>query len=124
MPDTSARDATLRPLPTHTQSSPMCLAQVEAALRSFTRSRKRASRGPASATIDHNPDNAASAASHLRMSTSLRRVRPDSGPFLDLERDALGQWQLAAPVDRVGLPAHVGLPGIGTRLASAARVLL
>src|SRR6185312_13245818 len=47
-----------------------------------------------------------------------------SGRVLHLERDALRQRQFAAPVDGVGLAAHVGLPGIRTRLASAARVLL
>ena len=45
------------------------------------------------------------------------------GP-LDLELDALRERQLAAPVDRVGLAAHVGLPGIRAGLASAAGVLL
>src|SRR6185312_9698592 len=41
-----------------------------------------------------------------------------------VEANALGQRQRATPVDRARLPAHVGLPGIGTGLASAARFLL
>src|SRR5690349_269441 len=124
MPDTWARVATFRPLPTHTQSSPMCLLHVAAALRSFTRSRKRASRGPASAARIPSTENAANAENHLRMSTSLQRVRPGSGPFLDLERDPLRQRQLATPVDGVGLAAHVRLPGVGPRLTTTARVFL
>src|SRR2546430_5983195 len=33
----------------------------------------------------------------------------------DFELDSLSQRQLAAPVDRVGLAAHVGLPGVRAR---------
>src|SRR5580704_14816579 len=42
----------------------------------------------------------------------------------DLELDSLRQRQVAAPVHRVGLAAHVGLPGIRARFAAAAGVLL
>src|SRR6186713_414008 len=51
-------------------------------------------------------------------------LRPDLRAFLDLEGDALGQRQFAAPVDGVGLASHVGLPRIRAGLASAAGVLL
>src|SRR5919198_1873097 len=37
----------------------------------------------------------------------------------DVEADALGEWQLGAVVDRAGLAAHVGLPGIRAGLAAA-----
>src|SRR6188472_671428 len=43
---------------------------------------------------------------------------------LDGELDALRQRQVLAVVDRAGLPAHVGLPGVGARLAAAAGFLL
>src|SRR5215469_14661459 len=44
--------------------------------------------------------------------------------LFDLELDPLRERQLAAPVDRVGLAAHVGLPGVRAGLAAAAGVLL
>ena len=43
---------------------------------------------------------------------------------LRLELDALRQRQRVGVVDRVGLPAHVGLPRVGARFASAAGFLL
>src|ERR1700681_2352019 len=42
----------------------------------------------------------------------------------DLELDSLRERQLAAPVDRVGLAAHVCLPGIRAGFAAATGVLL
>ena len=36
--------------------------------------------------------------------------------------DALGQGQFAGPVDRVGLAAHIGFPGIGAGLTAAAGI--
>src|SRR2546430_747818 len=42
----------------------------------------------------------------------------------DFELDSLSQRQLAAPVDRVGLAAHVGLPGVRAGLTAPARILL
>ena len=42
---------------------------------------------------------------------------------LRTERDALGQGQLGAPVNRVGLATHVGLPGVGAGFAPAAGFL-
>src|SRR5437867_8149964 len=42
----------------------------------------------------------------------------------DIEPDPLGQRQVAAVVYRVGRAAHVRLPGVGTRLAAAAGLLL
>src|SRR6476619_3758981 len=47
-----------------------------------------------------------------------QRSRP-----LQVELDALCQRQRIGVIDRVGLPAHVGPPCIGTRLATAARLL-
>src|ERR1017187_6494328 len=41
-----------------------------------------------------------------------------------LELDALRQRQLAGPVERVGLPAHVGLPRVAARFAAAPGILL
>jgi hypothetical protein len=41
-----------------------------------------------------------------------------------LEFDPLGQWHVAAVVDRIGLAAHVGLPGVGAAFAPAAGLLL
>src|SRR5262245_8840348 len=41
-----------------------------------------------------------------------------------VELDALRQRQLAAPVDRRRLPAHVRLPAVGAGLAAAASILL
>src|ERR1035438_3442642 len=40
-----------------------------------------------------------------------------------LEFDALRQRQLAGPVERVGLPAHVGLPRVAARFAAAPGIL-
>src|SRR5687767_9826171 len=54
-------------------------------------------------------------------STATRPARPPSG---DVELDALRERQVARVVDRVGLAPHVDLPGVGTRFAAAARVLL
>jgi len=39
---------------------------------------------------------------------------------LQIKFNPLGQGQRAAPVDGVGLPPHVGPPGIGAGLATAA----
>ena len=47
-----------------------------------------------------------------------------NGSARHVEVDALRERQLAAPVDRAGLAAHVGLPGVRARLAPAAGVLL
>ena len=47
-----------------------------------------------------------------------------AGSGADFEIDALRERQLLAPVDRVGLAAHVRLPGVRARLAAAAGVLL
>ena len=44
--------------------------------------------------------------------------------WLVAELDALRERQVVAPVDRVGLAAHVGLPGVAPGLAPAARLLL
>ena len=43
---------------------------------------------------------------------------------LQIEVDALRERQVRAPVDRIGLPAHVSLPRVGTCLAPAAGLLL
>src|ERR1700730_18336661 len=48
----------------------------------------------------------------------------DGRLLLDLELDALSQGKLAAPVHRVGLTAHVRLPGVRARLAASAGILL
>ena len=45
-------------------------------------------------------------------------------PLAHVELHALGERQIAAPVHRAGLAAHVGLPGVGPRLATAAGFLL
>src|ERR1039457_5230967 len=51
--------------------------------------------------------------------------RPIVGAALSqLEFDALRQRQLAGPVERVGLPPHVGLPRVAARFAAAAGILL
>ena len=50
-------------------------------------------------------------------------LRPRSGGF-DVEVDALGQGEGVAAVDRAGLAAHVGLPRVRARLATAAGGLL
>src|SRR5205085_5900159 len=42
----------------------------------------------------------------------------------DLEPDSLGERQLAGVVDGVRRPAHVGLPRVRSRLATAAGLLL
>src|ERR1700722_6829897 len=47
-----------------------------------------------------------------------------SGSRRNIEFDALGQRQRRAPVDGIGLAAHIGLPGIGSSLATTAGVLL
>src|SRR5581483_493453 len=44
--------------------------------------------------------------------------------ILELELDALRKRQRIGVVDRVRLAAHVGLPGVGARLAAAAGFLL
>src|SRR5215831_5654059 len=44
--------------------------------------------------------------------------------LIDLELDPLRERQVPAPVDGVGLAAHVGLPGVRAGLAPAASVLL
>src|SRR5262245_54431796 len=41
-----------------------------------------------------------------------------------LEANSLSRLQLVRIVDRIGRPPHVSLPGIGARLAAAARLLL
>ena len=43
---------------------------------------------------------------------------------IHVEADALRQRQVAAVVDSVGGPAHIGLPGVGTGLAAATGFLL
>src|SRR5574337_781124 len=43
---------------------------------------------------------------------------------LDVELDALGQRQRIRIIDRVGLPTHVHLPGIGPGFTAAAGFLL
>src|ERR1017187_1651434 len=53
-----------------------------------------------------------------------RCEQPAAAPLLQLELDALRQWQLARPVERVGLPAHVGLPRVAARFAAAPGILL
>src|SRR2546425_6744062 len=53
-----------------------------------------------------------------------RRRECGAGALGHLEADALGEGQRATPVEGVRLAAHVELPGVGTRLASASRVLL
>src|SRR3989344_5182845 len=40
-----------------------------------------------------------------------------------VELDALGEWQVVAPIHGARLPAHVLLPRIGTGLAASARFL-
>src|SRR5690606_21036616 len=57
---------------------------------------------------------------------ALRRpgVGPAAGRALQVELDALCQRQCVGVVDRVGLAAHVGAPGIRTRLAATAGFLL
>src|ERR1035438_6719116 len=41
----------------------------------------------------------------------------------NVERDALGQLDLAAEIDGAGLPTHVGLPGVGPAFAAATGLL-
>src|SRR5215207_7378017 len=43
---------------------------------------------------------------------------------IDVELHALRQRQGSAEIDRVGGPAHIGLPGVGAGLAAAAGLLL
>src|ERR1017187_6806366 len=50
--------------------------------------------------------------------------RPTQPAPSELEFDALRQGQLAGPIERVSLAAHVGLPGVAARFASAAGLLL
>src|ERR1035437_3710213 len=55
------------------------------------------------------------------------RWRPEAGSrttHSQLERHPLRERQVAPPVDRVRLPAHVGLPGVGAGLAPATGFLL
>src|SRR5688572_16508926 len=47
-----------------------------------------------------------------------------AGSGRDFEVDALSERQLQAPVDRVGLAAHVRLPAVRAGFAAAAGVLL
>src|SRR5262245_28921943 len=42
----------------------------------------------------------------------------------NLELDALGEWQRPRIIHRIGLPAHIGFPGVRPRLAPTARLLL
>ena len=51
-------------------------------------------------------------------------TRPKPGLSHQVEIDALRQRQVAAPVHGAGLAPHVGFPRVGTRLATAAGVLL
>src|SRR5687768_1529753 len=41
--------------------------------------------------------------------------------FLQIKLNALRQRQLIRVIDRIGLPAHISLPGIGAALTAAAR---
>ena len=47
-----------------------------------------------------------------------------SSQALIIEDNSLGQRQVAAVIDRVGLPAHVAFPGIRTGFAAAAGLFL
>src|SRR5262245_8103260 len=47
-----------------------------------------------------------------------------AGGTVAAEADALREWQVPAPVDRIGLPPHVRLPCVRSGLASAAGLLL
>jgi hypothetical protein len=60
----------------------------------------------------------------IRRASRVQRVCFTGGRGSQFELDALRERQLLAPVDRIGLAAHVGLPGVGARLATAARFLL
>jgi hypothetical protein len=51
-------------------------------------------------------------------------ITSSSTPPARLKPDPLGQGQFSSPIDGIGLAAHIGLPGIRTRLASAARLFL
>src|ERR1035437_1621935 len=48
----------------------------------------------------------------------------DRAALSELEFDALRQRQLAGPIERIGLPAHVGLPRVAARFAPAAGIFL
>src|SRR5690349_3581182 len=126
-PCTSARPTTRSPRPTQTQSLPTCRLQVCGSIggtcRSFTSARNRSSR-LASAPMAWTEQATRTAAYAVSRSGRMKPPARWLGPFLHLERDALGQRQFAAPVDGVGLPAHVGLPGIRARLTAATRILL
>src|SRR5690606_4425328 len=54
--------------------------------------------------------------------TAAIRIAPSPGS--EVELDALGQRQRVGVVDRVGLAAHVGAPGVRTGLATATGLLL
>ena len=79
--------------------------------------KRRATRG-ASGAAAHGGEIARSAPARGRASRPIRRVRRH------VEPDSLRERQVAAPVDRVRLPAHVGLPRVRARLAAAAGLLL
>src|ERR1700722_5221597 len=54
----------------------------------------------------------------------LAKKNSNAGGRLNIEFDALRQWQFLRPIRRHGLPPHVSLPGVAARFAPAARVFL